>query len=113
MKRSAAESVTGVSSGADFSKAGNEFGERLGIHDRAGKLVRADFAAFFEHINIFSRERGLGAAGIVLLDEIGEMQRAAQSGRPCANDQYIRFELFSLDAHEFILPNACLVKSAL
>ena len=73
MKRSAAESVTGVSSGADFSKSGNEFSECLGIHDRARKLVRADFAAFFEHINIFSGERGLGAASVVLFDEIGEM----------------------------------------
>jgi type IV pilus assembly protein PilA len=88
-----------------FLKAGDKFGERFGIHDRAGKLVSADFASFFQDVNIFSRKSGLGAAGIVLLDEIGKMQRATQPGGPRADDQDVRFQLFALDGHFAILPN--------
>ena len=112
VKMSAAESVTGVSSGADFSKPGTSSASAFGIHDRAGKLVGANFAAFFEDVDIFSGELGLGAAGVVLLDEIGEMQRAAQSGGPCADDQYIGFELFALDGSSgSVYQTACLMES--
>ena len=97
---SAAESVTGVSSGAVFAKSGTKLRQRHGIHDRAGELVRADFAAFFQHVDIFRGEFRLRAAGIVLLDEIRQVQGAGEAGRPCAHDEYIGFQLFALNGHE-------------
>ncbi len=59
----------------------------------------ADFAAFFEDVDIFGGERGLGAGVVVLLDEIGEMQGAREPGRACADDKDVGFELFALDGH--------------
>ena len=98
--------MTGVSSGADFWK----FGECLGVHDGAGKLVRANFATFFENVNIFGGKLGLCPASVVLLDEIREIKCAAQPGRTGADDEDVRFELFALDGHGDSLPNRCLVK---
>jgi len=94
-----------------FLKVRNKFGKRLGVHDRAGKLVRADLAALFEDINIFGGKFGFGATGVVLLDEVCEMQSA---GEPCGSrtdDQYVRFQLFPLNGHSRILSNNCLAKS--
>ena len=56
MKNNAASSVTGVSSGAELLEIGNQFGERFGIHDRAGELVRAYFSSFFQNVDIFGGE---------------------------------------------------------
>ena len=41
-----------------FFEVGDEFAEAARVHDRAGKLVRANFARFFQHVNIFGGERG-------------------------------------------------------
>ena len=87
--------------GRGFFEVGDEFGEGFGIHDGAGELVRADFAAFFEDVDIFGGERGLGAGVVVLLDEIGEMQGAGEAGGACADDQDVGFELFALDFMDF------------
>ncbi len=68
--------------------------------------MRPDFAALFKHINIFSGKLGLGAARVVLFNEIREMQRAGEACRARAHNQYIRFELFALYGHVlFILAN--------
>ncbi len=85
--------------GSGFFEAGDKLGKGFGIHDGAGELMRADFAAFFEDVNIFGGERRLGAGVVVLLDQIGEMQGARETGRACADDQDIGFELFALDGH--------------
>ena len=61
--------------------------------------MRPNFAAFFQHVNIFGGKLGLRARFVVFLDEIGQMQRASQPRRPRANNQYIRFQLFSLYGH--------------
>jgi hypothetical protein len=39
----------------------------------------------------------------VLLDEVCEVQRAGQSPRPRADNQYIRFQFFPFDRHAVIL----------
>ncbi len=98
MKKSAAESGDGRIERGGFFEVGNKFGESLRVHDGAGKLVRADFAAFFEDVDIFSGEFGLGAAGVVGFDEIGEMQRAGKAGGAGSDDEDVGFELFALTA---------------
>ena len=59
--------------------------------------MSADFAAFFEDVDIFGGERWLGAGVVVFLDEIGEMQGARETGGSCADNQDVGFELFALD----------------
>ncbi len=61
--------------------------------------MRADFAAFFEDVNVFGGELGLGAGGVVLLDEIRQMQCAREACGPRADDKDIGFELFALIGH--------------
>jgi len=61
--------------------------------------VGADFAAFFEDVDIFGGELGFGAGVVVFLDEIGEMQGAGEASGACADNQDIGFELFALDCH--------------
>ncbi len=61
--------------------------------------MRADFAAFFEDVNIFGGKRGSFIRGGVFFEKIGEMQGAGQAGGACAHDQYICFELFAFDGH--------------
>ena len=82
-----------------FLEVGDEFGERFRIHDGAGELMGADFSSLFEDVDIFGGEFRLRTRFVVLLDEVGEVQRA---GQPCgsgADDQHIGFELFTLDGH--------------
>ena len=62
--------------------------------------MRADLAAFFQHIDVFRGKIRLRAAGIVLLDEIRQVQCAGEAGRARAYDEYIGFELFALNGHE-------------
>ncbi len=81
----------------------NEFGEGFGVHDGAGKLVRADFTAFFEDVDVFRGELGLRAGGVVLFDEIGKVERAGEAGRASADDEDIGFQLFAYDGHGLIL----------
>ena len=80
---------------------GNQFAQRLRIHDRAGKLVRADFAAFFQDVDILGGKLGLCAGFVVLLNEIREVQRAGKPGGSGADDQDIGFELFALRDHRY------------
>ena len=54
----------------------------------------ADLAAFFEDVDIFGREFGLGAGIVVFLYEVREMEGAGEAGGPCADDQDVGFELF-------------------
>ena len=61
--------------------------------------MSADFAAFFEDVDIFGGERRLGTGVVVLFDEIGEMEGAGETGGACADDQDIGFELFAFDSH--------------
>ena len=82
-----------------FFEVGDEFGERFGIHDGAGELMGADFAAFFEDVDIFGGELRVGAGFVVLFDEVGEMQRAGQACGSGADDQNVGFELFALNGH--------------
>ena len=68
---------------------GDEFGESFGIHDGAGELVGADFASFFEDVDIFGGERGGVGSGwgfVVFFDEVGEMEGAGEAGGACADD---------------------------
>ncbi len=46
-----------------------------------GKLMRADFARLFEHIDIFGRKRGRFVRRGVLLDQIRKMQGAGKARR--------------------------------
>ena len=59
----------------------------------------ADFAAFFEDVDVFGGKFGLGAGFVVFLDEVGEMESAGETGGACADDQDVGFELFALDGH--------------
>src|SRR2546422_35155 len=65
--------------------------------------MRADFAAFFEDVDIFSGKRRFSAGCIVLLEEVGQVKRAGKTGRPGPDDQHVGFELFALYAHRAIL----------
>jgi hypothetical protein len=71
--------------------------------------VGADFAAFFEDVDIFGGELRLGAGVVVLLDEIGEMQGTGEAGGACADDQDVGFELFALDGHSLCNLNKALL----
>ena len=99
MKKRAASSVTGVSSGADFSKSGTNSRRAFGIHDRARQLVGANLAALFEDVDILGGEFRLRAAFVVLLNQIGEMEGAGEPGRSGADDEDVGFELFALNGH--------------
>ena len=64
--------------------------------------MRAQLAAFFKNVNIFRREfsPALRAAGLVVLpDQPRQVQRARQPRGARTHDQYIRFELFALNAY--------------
>ena len=74
-----------------FLEIGDQFAQRARVHDRAGKLVRADFAGLFEDVDIFGGKLGRFFRSGVLLDQVGEMQRAGKPGRARADDQNIRF----------------------
>ena len=65
---------------------GNKLAQAARVHDRAGKLVRADLARLLEHVNIFSRERGRFLRLGVLLDQIRQVQRTGKPARPRADD---------------------------
>ena len=86
-----------------FFEVGDELGEGFGIHDGAGKLMGADFAAFFKDVNIFGGELGVGVRGVVLLDEVGEVEGAGQACGSGADDEDVGFELFTLNGHGMIL----------
>ena len=86
-----------------FQEIGDQFGDAARVHDRAGKLVRAEFASFLEHVDIFGGERGSLARGGVLLNQVGEVQRAGEASGACADDEDVGFELFAFDWHAFIL----------
>ncbi len=64
--------------------------------------MRTQLAAFFKNVNIFRREfsPALRAARfVVLADQARQVQRAREPRGARANDQYIRFELFALNAY--------------
>jgi len=64
--------------------------------------VRAQLAAFFKDVNIFRREFSPALRAprfVVLPDQPRQVQRARQPRRTRTNDQYIRFELFALNAY--------------
>ncbi len=82
-----------------FFKIRHQFCQRLRIHNRAGKLVRANFAALLQNVNTFRRKLRLRTALVVLLDEIREVQRARKPRRSRADDEDVRFELFTLNGH--------------
>src|SRR6266568_546298 len=86
-----------------FLKIRHQFGERARIHDGSGKLMRADFAPFFEDVDIFSGKRRFSAGFVVFLDEVGQVQRAGKARRPRPDDENIGFELLALYAHRAIL----------
>jgi hypothetical protein len=86
-----------------FLEIGNQLGQRLGIHNCTGKLVRADLTALLEDVNVFGRQRELRAGSVVLLDQICQMQRARKPCRTCSDDENIRFKSFALDGHRAIL----------
>ena len=69
-----------------FLEIGNEFAEAAGIHDGAGKLVGADFAAFFKNVDIFGGKGGSFVGRGVFFEKIGEMQGAGQAAGACAYD---------------------------
>ena len=97
------ESVTGsVERRGFFGSRGYEFGEGFRIHETAPESAGADFAAFFEDVDILGGEWGLGAGLVVFFDEIGEMQGAGKAGGPCPDDEDVGFELFALDGHGLI-----------
>ena len=80
----------------------HELSQRLWVHDGAGELVGADFAAFLENVDVLRRKLRAGRLDsglVVFLDEIREMQRAGKPRRPRADDQHIRLELFALRGH--------------
>ena len=70
--------------------------------------MRADFARFFEDVDIFRGKRGGFFRFRVLFDQIGEMQRAGKAAGAGADDEDIGFEGFALDGigicHGVILP---------
>ena len=88
-----------------FQEIGNQFGYTARIHDRAGKLVRAELAGFLEHVDIFGGERGSFARGGVLLNQVGEVQRAREASWASADDEDVGFELLSFDWHALSYPN--------
>ena len=81
----------------------NQLGKRFGIHNCAGKLVRADLTALLEDVDVFGRKLRLRAGSVVLLDQICQVQRARKPCRTCSDDENIRFKLFALDGHRAIL----------
>ncbi len=68
--------------------------------------MRAHFARFLKHVNIFGGKRGRFARGFVLFDKIRKVQRAGEPGGPRAHNQHIRFENFVFHAHRAILAEA-------
>ena len=64
----------------------------------------ADFAPFFQNVNIFGGEFRFCAARVVRFDEIRQVQCTGKSGRTGANDEDVGFELFALNGHSAILP---------
>ena len=64
----------------------------------------ADFAAFFEDVDVFGGEFGLGTGFVMFFDEVGKVQSAREAGGPCADDEDIGFELFALYGHEVAQP---------
>ncbi len=67
--------------------------------------MRPNLATFLEYVNILSRKLRPALASatsfIVFFDEIRQMQRARQPRRPRADDQHIRFKLFTFNGHGF------------
>ena len=81
-----------------FFEVRDELAQSARVHDRAGKLVRADFAAFFQDVDIFGGERGRFFRFVVLFDQIREVQGAGEAAGTGADDEDIGIELFALDA---------------
>ncbi len=68
--------------------------------------MRADFAALFEHVDVFGQNRR-GAAGLLIgFSELREAQRAGKTGWAGAGDENIRVESFAFDRHENIVTMA-------
>ncbi len=66
--------------------------------------MSADFATFFEDVDIFGGEFGLRAGVVVLLDEIGEVERAGETCGASADDENVGFELFALGRRHGLIP---------
>ncbi len=67
--------------------------------------MRSELAGFLEDINIFCGKRGSLARGGVLLNQVGEVQRACEASWACADDEDVGFELFAFDWHALSYPN--------
>ncbi len=89
-----------------FFEVGDEFAEGARVHDGAGELMGADFAGLFEDVDIFRGERGRFLCGVVLVDQIGKVQRAGKAARAGADDENVCVEAFTLCGHWFILTEA-------
>jgi len=51
-------------------ESGKQFAHGAGIKQRSGKAMLANFARFFEHIDIFFAELRIRVRGIVCVDEL-------------------------------------------
>ena len=102
------EKVGGIAGDGRVERSGfleirNQFAERARVHDGARKLMRADFAGFFENIDILRRKRRRFVRLRVPFDQIREMQRARKARGSGTDDQHIRFQALALDWHFVIL----------
>jgi hypothetical protein len=62
--------------------------------------VLSGFSGFFEHVDIFLAQWGLGMAGVVIVDQLRETQGAGHAGGAAADDDYIGWHLGVLDIGE-------------
>jgi len=88
--------------GSGLGKIRHEFGKAARVHDRIGKLVRADFTGLFEQVDAFRRKLGLRARFVVLPDQPRQVQRAGQPRRFRAYDQHVGSQRFSAVRREAI-----------
>ena len=61
--------------------------------------MRPDIAALFQDVNVFGGEFWFGARSVMVLDEVGEVESARETGGSGADDQDVGFELFALSGH--------------
>ena len=74
-----------------------QFAHGAGIEQRAGEAMLADLARLLEDVNIFFAELRVGMAGVVLIDELRQAQRAGHAGGAAADDDHVGGHLGAFD----------------
>src|SRR5579885_3196703 len=70
------------------------------VEQSSGEAVLADFAGLFEHVDVVFGKLRIGMAGVMLVYQLSQAQRAGHPCRASADDDNVGFHLRAFDSFE-------------